>query len=659
MTPDFHLWQAMEIAIWRQNPQPNHNQTKTCTRFQMSTTTRPIAHAHLLGLRFPQKLWLLVNRSLAGTASHTQDVNEHEDDDADASSPPIPQPPPDDICEWSRNGTAIRVRLDRLDAYLDGGRCSIFRTRLPCLWLRQLCAYGFQRIGGGGTGDSNNRQPLHGSRASLLQLLHAGAAVGPGERPPLDVDVHEYRHDAFRRDRPHLIDSIRLQRRRHEDTNRQPADADGAAAQHSRTQRRQLCKLIRLRRQQRTAADPCQRLAGRNHHGRAHARSGLSAPMCAARQRLRTVLRARSLRRMLNEKLERCARTGDWSIELASDVFDSAADAVSGFEQREVAGYYGDGVEVAAVKAFFGEFLPTYANDEGASSLVVETGNGVKTMGATIAGETAPAAAAAAVEEPVPAQEQQQQQQFAEQIPQFHIMHNAAAVNPNEAYSLQVIGAGTGSTTSSAMHVSTAPPPMPIAKPMAKPTLTISSDYGAQALANINQFTPIQYDTSFLDGSFNDATATPNDENVENVEQSKPAVNGDDDDDDDHFEIDQFFRMKVRDNGNAIPCVAAAAAAAVVPPEENDPKAIDPLDKELQAMQQDDNVAEPVATSITTETPHHAKDEPSATVTKPQPDDKPSTANTNDIIQQAAFIDDDFFSQIRESMDVLYDKMLC
>lgn len=86
-----------------------------------------------------------------------------------------------------------------------------------------------------------------------------------------------------------------------------------------------------------------------------------------ARLRLRTILRERSVRSMLSLKLDKCVRTNNWSIELEAEVFENAVDSVTGFEQREVAGFYGHGVTTDQIKSFFGEYLPTYSNDEGVS----------------------------------------------------------------------------------------------------------------------------------------------------------------------------------------------------------------------------------------------------------------------------------------------------
>lgn len=78
-----------------------------------ATTSRS---AEMQKLRFPQKLWIIVNDS-------------------------------NGIAEWSRNGAAICLDIDALDAYLLSDD-SIFRTRNHCSFERQMLLYGFQRLGG-------------------------------------------------------------------------------------------------------------------------------------------------------------------------------------------------------------------------------------------------------------------------------------------------------------------------------------------------------------------------------------------------------------------------------------------------------------------------------------------------------------------------------
>lgn len=560
----------------------------------MSTATttmvrhRPANSSDLLDLRFPQKLWLLVNKP--------HHISTAADSKSDSDTPTVT---PSDLCVWSRHGTAIRVRVDLLDAYLAGlnGR-SLFRCQLPGQWLRQLRVYGFQRLGGDLPAAS-----AAASRAALLQLLHQ-QQDGTDDAHPLDVDVHEYRHEAFRRDRPQLIDTIRM-----------PA----VAAQTPAQQR----AVAMLRHHRHTDAkrrvpdwDPCTRLYDRDSGACMQQPRGLQ---------LRTLLRDRAVREMLAQKLDRCKRTNDCQIELESDVFQNAADSESGFEQREVAGYYGENVSARAVRAFFGEYLPTYANEEGASSLTM-TGDSQQPPDATgettnVEGVTQSAAAAADA--------------FAI-MPQFQIVHNATAADPSQAYSLMPMVDGQRS----AMLRAAAADPV------------VSSDYGLQALANINHFTPIQYDTSFLDDvpDFGDDAIKDEVLPPEEVLEKPPVVN-DDDDDDDNFHIDQFFCMKPRPT-NACDVPAATDEQTMQAPNNNVDDSIDPLDAELQAMQQDvDATLQKAAQAIPATAANVAM-----SIDRNDADDE-STA-TSDIIQQAAIIDDDFFSEIRESMDVLYDKML-
>lgn len=251
----------------------------------MQSKNRTSRSDELRKLRFPQKLWIMVN-----------DGN--------------------GIAEWSRNGTAICVDIDALDAYLLGDE-SIFRTRNHCSFERQMLLYGFQRIGG---------HTLISGRASFATM---------------EPDEMEFRHESFKRDRSYLVDSIRKRLL----TN----DRNIKILQMPNTARKLRC---------RPNSDPCRRISPK-----ALAKCQLEY----ARIRLRTVLRERCVRAMLSLKLDRCVRTNDWSIELEADVFENAMDSVSGLEQREVAGYYGQGVTPDQIKTFFGEYLPTYSNDEGLS----------------------------------------------------------------------------------------------------------------------------------------------------------------------------------------------------------------------------------------------------------------------------------------------------
>lgn len=149
------------------------------------------------------------------------------------------------------------------------------------------------------------------------------------------------------------------------------------------------------------------------------------------------------------------------------------------------------------------------------------------------------------------------------------------------------------------------------------------NETGSKTEEDHQQFdlTPINYDTSFLDESYHDDTTfnantikeefTTMQEEFAQHSHQEPM----EDEYDDNFEIDDFFRMKPKS-----PSVAVL----------NRNKAI------KMESGRDGNVTFPLDNAT-------ADDAPEA----------------NDIIQEAAIIDDDFFSQIRESMDVLYDKILC
>lgn len=151
-----------------------------------------------------------------------------------------------------------------------------------------------------------------------------------------------------------------------------------------------------------------------------------------------------------------------------------------------------------------------------------------------------------------------------------------------------------------------------------------------------NQLIPIHYDTSFLDqmpdaSKHNDQTSPNPENNIVKDEyilgqstfsqcsfpQMQLQLAQEVDDDDDNFEIDHFFRMK--------------------------PKEVSPHDPSNSAVKIEE-VGE-------TEMPIDLSTNKTAAESQ--------ISDANDIIQQAAIIDDDFFSQIRESMDVLYDKILC
>lgn len=549
-----------------------------------ASESRPADTGDLLALPFPHKLWLLVN-------------------DPDII-----------VCTWSRNGTAIRIRIDLLDGYLAnyGDKSSIFRTQIPCLWLRQLRDYGFQQIG-----EPGSASPAVLSRADLLLILNA---VNSGEEMDgvLEVDVQEYRHESFRRDRPQLLDTIR---------------------------RLEPCVRHSI---------PVEVWEKINQH-----RGAKRPPMSLANARLwlTTLLKELALRTMLASQLERCARTSDSTIQLDADVFENACGSLSGFEQRDVAGYYGDDVDMDTVKRYFGPFVPTYATEDGVSSVP----SVVSAPKPVVAVPTAPTKAPACDEDSAAASDSTP----TIAIPQFQIVHNASATDASQAYSLQISE------------------PMVYVPEVTSTPLVVCSDYGAQALANINRFTEINYDTSFLTDaapeqidlddlkseSVSDTVAEEVDQPIQIVADGEETVKDEyilitlnpemdkhhqentgndgasaisaDYDDDDNFDIDQLLRLKP-----PVPIVDVAASELSEQSIAADTDSKDPIYAELQAMQCGDSAKEEKAADMQ-ETPPTVSNAVSA-----------AESSVNDIIQQAGFIDEDFMSKYNDSMNELYDKML-
>lgn len=152
-----------------------------------------------------------------------------------------------------------------------------------------------------------------------------------------------------------------------------------------------------------------------------------------------------------------------------------------------------------------------------------------------------------------------------------------------------------------------------------------------------NELTPIHYDTSFLDDSNHDSEFNPDTIKEEfstmheQLALQEPMM---DDDDDDNFEIDDFFRIKPK------------------PPQQQQQGEMSQHNEDIKIEGGGQQAGEWNGGSLSAENKEIASTDVVATASE-------STNDTNDIIQQAAIIDDDFFSQIRESMDVLYDKILC
>lgn len=237
-------------------------------------------------IRFPQKLWLLVN---AGD---------------------------NEIMTWCRNGASIYVDLSALDTYLQSGE-SLFRTRHLYTFLRQLNQYGFQKI-------SRHRQ--------------LSAAADGGTESSF---IQEYTSEFFKRNRPFLLNNL--------------------VRRTNGTARRVIVPKKLMRRRCRPGVDVCERIDCKPVNG-----------LRRARCRLRAYLQKEWLQQLLNEKLSDCSAANEWTnedgggaaIELPADLFENAADSVSNFEQKNVAGYYGK-VRMGVVQTFFGEYLPTYSNDDG------------------------------------------------------------------------------------------------------------------------------------------------------------------------------------------------------------------------------------------------------------------------------------------------------
>lgn len=104
-----------------------------------------------LSLRFPQKLWRIVNECKSGAI------------------------------RWSLNGNTILLDYKKFqEQYLDAGN-SIFKTKNITSFIRQLNLYGFRKV------TSHNRDPICNSH---------------------NPDVHEFLHENFRTGRPDLLSRV-------------------------------------------------------------------------------------------------------------------------------------------------------------------------------------------------------------------------------------------------------------------------------------------------------------------------------------------------------------------------------------------------------------------------------------------------------------------
>lgn len=661
----------------------------------MSTTSD--AGKQLRTLSFPQKLWLLMNRKYRTSSDNNNNPSATTTSSSNCSE--ITTNPlvnlTNNVCKWSRNGTAIRVRIDRLDEFLaTAGARSLFRCRRSGQWLRQLVAYGFQRIG-----DSGNNASGSISRANLLAMASAVAGSGQAASTPnLDMEVHEYRHESFRRDQPQRIDAIKWQ----QPLSSNPSSANADQQQRVAVQMLRRPRLLRRRRRSAGWPDPCTRILRSSAATTATTvAAGSTTPrLCVARLRLRTVLRMVAVRSMLHAKLEHCARTDDWSMELQADVYENAADSVSAFERRDVAGFYGRNVSVAAVRTFFGEYLPTYAANgqaadaDGSVGLVEaqqlqqqQLSFEAKPEVCADGGETVPFNAETTTTGDVIVADNCQPNGPA--IAQFQIRHDAGEFSVHKLDSTTT----TTATSKSLINATTSDSNNLLA--------TISSDYGARALVNRNQFTPIDYDTSFMDNvameddlpprplssdncaapatnaaqpqveyefilgypSAFEQTQNQTQQQQQHVQQFELVV-----DDAGGVNFEQFFQMKPIGGSNDAAMADAEPKMGVANSSDangmnnaangdgdgdnfgvGEDDGVDPLDAELLAMQQD--IDRTLSEVIKTEAEELGQQTSMTTATSTAS----ASTSTEDILQEAALIDDDFYSQLRESMDVLYD----
>ncbi|KAG7208764.1 hypothetical protein KM043_014959 [Ampulex compressa] len=105
----------------------------------------------VLTLRFPQKLWRIVNECQTGAI------------------------------KWGLNGRTILLDYKRFqEEYLDAGR-SVFKTKNITSFIRQLNLYGFRKV------TSHNRDPICNSH---------------------NPNVHEFLHESFRAGQPGLLEKV-------------------------------------------------------------------------------------------------------------------------------------------------------------------------------------------------------------------------------------------------------------------------------------------------------------------------------------------------------------------------------------------------------------------------------------------------------------------
>lgn len=234
-----------------------------------------------------------------------------------------------DIVNWARNGVTITLDTTALEEYLDTPE-NIFQTRNVHNFIRQLLLYGFKKVGRPGRSFSDECSELHA-----------------------------FRNEFFKRDRPNLLENIV----RVNSSNSSKSSVDQWRVLHApKTKLRKRCGI---------RADACRQIVTKISHTR----------LQEAHIRLRTLLSFKRLDLMINNKFRSCddGSGGNVAIELPADMFENAADSASSFEQTDVAGYYGN-VQRSAMQKFFGDYLPTYSNDDGttpATPMEIEIENNV------------------------------------------------------------------------------------------------------------------------------------------------------------------------------------------------------------------------------------------------------------------------------------------
>lgn len=251
----------------------------------------------LRGISFARKLWLLVN----------SDEN--------------------DIVNWARNGVTIILDTTALEEYLCTPE-NIFQTRNVHNFLRQLLLYDFKKIGRSG-------------RNSFADECS---------------ELHIFRHEFFKRDRPNLLENIA--RVSSSISSKNGVSVDQWRVLHApKTKFRSRCGV---------RADACRQIVTKISHTR----------LQEARIRLRTLLSFKKVDCLINNKVSSCVdgSGGNVAIELSADLFENAADSASTFKQTDVAGYYGN-VRRSAIQKFFGDYLPTYSNDGTTAATPMESEN--------------------------------------------------------------------------------------------------------------------------------------------------------------------------------------------------------------------------------------------------------------------------------------------